>query len=249
MSRPLSDPWRPGAPPAPDPWRAAWPRVLATALGLALAAYAAAATGLDGWLAERFYDAARKGFPARDWPMLELIGHRLAKDLIVALEVGLVVLAVLAPRIRPLAPHRALLWTTALAMVAGPLVVVVLKSITAAPCPYDLARFGGHAVVPETFFVRPADAGRCFPSGHAAGGFSLFALYFAGIALGNARLRAVGLGLALAAGSAYGAVRMVQGAHFLSHNLWSAFVDWTMAALVFAPLLRARRAPPRGSRP
>lgn len=86
------------------------------------------------------------------------------------------------------------------------------------------------------------------PSGHAAGGFSLIALHLAGIASGDRRLRALGLWTAVLAGSAFGLVRMAQGAHFLSHNLWAAAIDWAAATLVFVPLLaaRARRRGPSG---
>lgn len=57
---------------------------------------------------------------------------------------------------------------------------------------------------------------------------------------------AMGLGPALVAGSLFSVVRMAQGAHFLSHNLWSAAIDWWVAALVFSPLLLGR-TPPGGA--
>ena len=104
----------------------------------------------------------------------------------------------------------------------------------------DLKRFGGYADFASSWFVSAADVGCCFPSGHAAAGFSLIALAFAGLAMGNRKLRSAGLTAALFAGSAFSVVRIAQGAHFLSHNLWSAAIDWCAAALVFAPLLNKR---------
>ena len=124
---------------------------------------------------------------------------------------------------------------------------MALMDISAFHCPWDLKSFGGFADYGSGWFVSPVQAGRCFPSGHAAGGFSLVALMFAGIAADHTRLRTIGLVAALCAGTAFSVVRIAQGAHFLSHNLWSAAIDWCAAALVFAPLLahqaRVRRAP------
>jgi membrane-associated PAP2 superfamily phosphatase len=36
---------------------------------------------------------------------------------------------------------------------------------------------------------------------------------------------------------------MVQGAHFLTHTLWSGLVCWTVIALLYVAMLRATGAP------
>lgn len=207
---------------------------------LALAATFARESGLDRAATDFFFDAARGGFPAHDWTWLELIGHRIAKSAAWAVWLALLAAAVASLRIDRLAAYRSVLWTTAIAMAAGPLIVVGLKNINAHPCPWDLKQYGGFADDATAWFVPAAQAGRCFPSGHAAGGFSFLALYFAGLAAHDRRLRHAGLAIALAAGFVFSAVRVAQGAHFVSHNLWSAAVVWCSAALVFAPLVFAR---------
>lgn len=204
---------------------------------LALAASVAHASGLDVELSRAFFDPQSGAFPARSSRALELIGHRLAKSAIAAIWLGVLAAAIAAPIVDALKPHRAVLWTTALAMGLGPAIVVLLKEINDHHCPWDLKQFGGYADYAADWFVAHVDAGHCFPAGHAAGGFSLIALLFAGTAAGSARIRALGLAGALIAGSVFGLVRIAQGAHFLSHNLWSAAIDWCAAALVFAPLL------------
>jgi membrane-associated PAP2 superfamily phosphatase len=207
---------------------------------LALAAAFARQSGIDRSVADFFFDAARGGFPAHDWTWLELIGHRIAKSAAWAVWLALLAAAAASLRVDRLAAWRSVLWTTVIAMAAGPLIVVGLKSINAHPCPRDLKQYGGFADDAAAWFVPAEQAGRCFPSGHAAGGFSLLALYFAGWAAGDRRLRHAGLAIALAAGILFSAVRLAQGAHFISHNLWSAAVVWCSAALVFAPLVFAR---------
>ncbi len=207
---------------------------------LALAAFSAHATGLDDRFSSLFFDPVTGTFPARSSLTLEIIGHRFAKSAVVALWLMLLAAALAAPLVQHLTRQRALLWTTVAAMALGPSIVVALKDINAYHCPWELKQFGGYADIASGWFVAAADAGRCFPGGHAAGGFTLIALAFAGLALGNRNLRSAGLIAALIAGGAFSVVRIAQGAHFLSHNLWSAAIDWCAAALVFAPLLKCR---------
>lgn len=215
---------------------------------LALTAMTMHLSGLDDAITESVYERGLSRFPVRDWAAIELIGHRVAKSAVFVVWFLLLAAAVAAQSVQRLARYRTLLWATALAMAVGPTVVALLKDVNAIHCPWDLKRFGGSADVASAWFVTPADAGRCFPAGHAAGGFSLAALYFAGVASGCARLRRAGLLLAIGTGLTFSAVRVIQGAHFASHNLWSAAIDWSGAALVFAlfaaAIGRARRDSP-----
>jgi hypothetical protein len=47
----------------------------------------------------------------------------------------------------------------------------------------------------------------------------------------------IGFAIALTTGIVFSLVRVVQGAHFLSHALWAASIDWLCAALVLTPSL------------
>jgi membrane-associated PAP2 superfamily phosphatase len=209
----------------------------------ALAAVASTRFGIDRAVTDLFFDPDRGTFPARDWLALELLGHRGAKSAAVALWLALAAAALASLRVAQLARYRRVLWATVTAMAAGPLIVMWLKGINAHPCPWNLKEYGGYADYADAWFVSAAEAGRCFPSGHAAGGFSLVALAFAARALHRDRLAQLALAVALAGGALASAVRIVQGAHFLAHNLWSAAVVWCTAALVFAPLMRAHGDP------
>lgn len=195
-------------------------------------------SGLDDRLAALFFDPAVQQFPARDWVALELVGHRIAKSALWIVWLLLAAAVALSHCVEHLRPYRAVLWTTTIAMALGPATVLLLKSANAIHCPWDLKRFGGAADFSSAWFVAPANVGHCFPSGHAAGGFSLAALYFAGAAIDSARLRRTALVLVLTAGVVFSAVRVMQGAHFASHNLWSAAIDWSLAACAFAVLLK-----------
>lgn len=209
---------------------------------LALLALLAAGTGLDRAVSDFFFDSSTSRFRGQDSFALELIGHQAARAFLWIVWIGVVVatFAVHHARLRP-EMHTAL-YATLLAMALGPIVVFLLKGITSHQCPWSLRSYGGFADYSSHWFVAKAEAGRCFPSGHAAGGFSLIAIYFLGRAIGSNLLQRVGLIAALALGTAFSAVRVAQGAHFLSHNLWSAAIDWLVAALVFAPLLARKRS-------
>lgn len=209
---------------------------------LVIAAFAAQAHGIDRYVTDLFFDKAIADFPARRLPLVELVGHRIAKSAVIALWLTLLGAAVAACWLPHLAQYRRLLWTTVAAMAVGPVIVVALKSLNAHHCPWDLKEYGGYADFASAWFVPAAEAGRCFPSGHAAGGFSLLALYFALRASGRHRLERVALVVALVCGIAFSAVRIAQGAHFLSHNLWSAAVVWSTAAAFFVPLMKPAAA-------
>jgi membrane-associated PAP2 superfamily phosphatase len=231
----------------PDPGRFFLLHVLLIPGGLVLVALVARYCGLDALITTAFFDPISGTFPARTSSALETLGHRFAKSAVLALWLTLLAAALAAPFLGRLACHRATLWTAAAAMALGPTVVATLKNVNAYHCPWDLKQYGGYADLVQDWFVSAADIGRCFPGGHAAGGFCLVAIAFAGLASGDRRLSLIGLVSALVAGSAFSAVRIVQGAHFLSHNLFSAAIDWCACALCFLPLFIAgnKRQSPR----
>lgn len=193
-------------------------------------------SGADDALTAAFYDGATRQFLVDHSGWLELIGHRIGRSLVQAAWLLLVAAALASPWVVPLRPYRRLMWTTAAAMALGPLIVTALKDINTHACPWSLKAFGGSADYSAHWFVPHALAGRCFPGGHAAGGFSLLALAFAGEWLGRPLLRAGGLALGLGVGLLFSLLRVAQGAHFMSHNLWSAAIDLWTAALVFSPM-------------
>lgn len=199
-------------------------------------------SGWDERLSALFFDASTQRFMAGSEGWVELIGHRVGKSAVLAVWLCLLAAALAASVMPAWAAHRAVLWTTVAAMGLGPALVTGLKDINTHACPWSLKQFGGAATYSAHWFVSRAEAGRCFPGGHAAGGFSLVALAFAGRVTGGRRLERGGFCLALVVGGLFSGVRLVQGAHFMSHNLWAAAIDWSVATLVFLPLLLARSA-------
>ena len=211
-------------------------------LALVLLAWLASYSGLDRTVTDFFYDAELARFPAHDSYWLELIGHRAAKFSIWVIAIGTLAATFATERIRQSPHEQRAIVLAALAMALGPMMVSALKYSTSHHCPWDLRAYGGFADVSRDWFVAAADAGRCFPSGHASAGFALISLYFLGHAIDRPRVARAGLIAAIVVGAGFSAVRVMQGAHFVSHNLWAAAIDWFAAALVFTPLLARSRA-------
>lgn len=192
------------------------------------------ATPLDRVLIGWYYDAHAHMFPLRDSPFMQNVMHTGLKMAMIA--VGVVVLgAFLLTFIRPQwQPHRRRLLWLFVAMVGGPLLVSVLKSTSTLYCPWDLVDYGGSAPFHALFERLPAGIapGKCFPGGHASGGFALMAVYFAWRDT-HARFARLFLLIGLAAGMLMGWAQMMRGAHFLSHNVWSAWVVWVFLAVFY----------------
>ena len=211
-------------------------------LGAALVAAAALlwleTTDVDRSITSWFFDPVSHGFPLRHDEFLEVVLHHWAKYAVTL--IGLLALAgcVLSFVIDPLRAQRRVMLFVALSLALAPAAVTALKSVSNKHCPWDLADFGG--LVPYTRLLEPArpgiERGRCFPAGHASTGFALMAFYFVGRAQGSSRAARNGLAAGLLAGSALGLGRMAQGAHFLSHTLWSGLVCW-LVILVLSRIL------------
>ena len=204
---------------------------------------------LDMALARLFADDSGQSFGWRQSAWLDVLGHQAARAL--PILVGGVALAAGGAGffLAQLRPWRQILLTLGAAMIAGPTLGNYLKTMTTQHCPATLTDFGGvvsyAADLAAPFWAAtPRDAGHCLPSGHAGGGFALLSLYFAGWAAGRPRWRWQGLATGIAAGLVFSAVRMMQGAHFASATAWSAAITWTVAALLFLPLV-CRAATPR----
>ncbi|MGC4074573.1 MAG: phosphatase PAP2 family protein [Nibricoccus sp.] len=135
-----------------------------------------------------------------------------------------------------------------LTLASGPALIGIGKAVTNIFCPSEITRYGGDVSYVRVFECyppgqRPARRGRCFPAGHASGGFALLSL--AGLAR-TRRGQLLGAGSGLALGSIMGLYQMLKGAHYLSHTIVTAVVTW----LLFLLWLRvARLFPSRSADP
>ncbi|MCU6161006.1 phosphatase PAP2 family protein [Enterobacter bugandensis] len=181
---------------------------------------------LDRWITGFWYDAATQTFPLQKDHLLDLLNHRLAKYIAIALGAGALLYGAYK--------RNARLVTAALLMGLGALVVGVLKSISHHSCPWDLVEYGGKAVSYPLFSAVPADSGpgRCFPGGHSSSGFMVMGLFFA-FWRERPRLAWSFVVLGAVLGLAMGFGQVMRGAHFFSHNLWAGWWVWFSQVAVY----------------
>jgi membrane-associated PAP2 superfamily phosphatase len=199
--------------------------------------------GLDFALARLFYDPDT-GFIGRHSFFLEDILHDRARQAVILL--GLLVVAsflfsLFSTRFRVFRifqPWRRHLGYLVLSLVLSTSIVTPLKTLTAIPCPWSLTEFGGSEQFTSLLEKRPAaeKPGRCWPGGHASAGFSLIAFFFI-LRDRHARTARIALAVALGLGTIFSLGRMLQGAHFLSHNLWTFLFDWLICLSCYRWLL------------
>ncbi len=218
-------------------------QVLCVPAALAIAALLSHYSGLDVAVENYFYDAVFNGFPWDKSVPLEIIGHRVFKFFPAVFAVAALGGIAVSYRLAGLRRWRSLLWATIAALVLGPTVVSLLKHQSDVYCPSSLKMYGGFADYTTAWWSLKPQGGRCMPSGHAGAGFAMVTLFFAGWASGRPSWRRWGLHTGIVCGVMFSLVRFMQGAHFPSHVLWSASLDWLVASLVFLPFAIAGRMP------
>lgn len=194
----------------------------------------------DVWLAKWIYAAEGGHWSLRHGLITEAVLHRLGRALSLLGWLGVSAMAVLAWRRPAWRNWRRPLLYLSLSVLASVLLVGALKRSLVTDCPWDLAEFGGTRPMLAVGESRPLEwpAEHCFPAAHASTGYAWLALYF--VAFGSLRWRRRALLGALGLGLAFGLGQQLRGAHFLSHDLWSAAICWSVA-LACTPLLGARR--------
>jgi membrane-associated PAP2 superfamily phosphatase len=156
---------------------------------------------------------------------------------------GVVILLLLASLLpTPLRPWRRPLLFLFLAVAGSALTVSILKHLVSMECPWDLTRYGGEWPFVGLFAWRPSGMPdtACFPAGHASAGYAWLALYFF-LSATLPRLRWLGLAMGLVLGLAFSITQQLRGAHFLSHDLWTLMLCWTISAALASWLLPRRR--------
>jgi len=221
-------------------------RHLLIPLLIALAASAVLMAGNgDQWLADLFYRWEGGQWALKDSWWTSHVVHRGGKNLstLAALLVMLALLrACFDTRWKPL---RMPLLYLLLAVGLSTGMVALLKSMTQMDCPWDLQRYGGLRPFIGLFQPRPVMLGHaaCFPAGHASAGYGWVALYFFALRM-RPQWRWAALAVAVATGLVFGISQQLRGAHFLSHDVWSLAVSWTVAVLLYLLMFPPAKATP-----
>lgn len=188
----------------------------------------------DLWLADRIYAWEGGRWALKHGFLIEDVIHVAGRNLSGLAWLGVLACFAIAHHRKAWSHLRKPLGYLLLATVAGSLLVAWVKSWSNMDCPWDLLRYGGGRPYVDLFSLRPVglSRGACFPAGHASAGYAWFALYFYFLAV-RPRWRWYGFGAGLALGLTFGIAQQLRGAHFLSHDVWTATICWVAAAAVF----------------
>jgi membrane-associated PAP2 superfamily phosphatase len=174
--------------------------------------------------------------PARGWIgqgtfWAETLLHEGGRHFVRAIAGGCLLIALLPVR---RTEARRIAGYVFLAVTASALLAGMLKQTTNVDCPWDLVGFGGTRPSVQLFATRPdgLPSAACFPGAHSASGFALLAFYFA-FRDSSLRLARLGLALGLLTGTAFAVAQGARGAHFLSHDLASAFLSWCTCVVLY----------------
>ncbi len=206
-----------------DLWHA-WVPLAAFGLSIALIM----SLDADRWLAERFFvDVASGHWLGEGTFWADTLLHRWGRNFARLLGVAGIVALLLSWRLPRLRVHRRMLAYFVACMAVVPMLVGGLKLATNVDCPRDLQGYGGDRPYVELFDDRPNGLPRaaCFPGAHSSSAFALFCLYFIGLAYSR-RMAMMGLSAALVLGAVFSLDQQARGAHFVSHDLWSAAIAW-----------------------
>lgn len=189
---------------------------------------------LDMWVSQHYYQSARAAFVWQHDPWVEKYLHTGLKTLMTLGGLGSVALGAHLAYVRHTLDKRRF-WVGAAAIILVPLLIVILKWATQRACPWSLDVFGGTVphvgLLSQLSGVVAPESGQCFPAGHSSGGYMWMGW---GLVLVDVSPRwgRFFIGLAWASGLTMGTVRILQGAHFLSHVLWAGWCAWALVALM-----------------
>lgn len=233
-----------------------WPLLVFVAVAVAMLAL-----GIDQKLARVLYAWEGNAWALKDSFIAETVIHTGGRLLSVLAWLCVLVLWIVTLLRAPLALLRRPLAYLLMATAVAAATVAWMKTWTNMDCPWNVIGLGGLQHYHSLFGPRIAGhQGACFPAAHASAGYCWLSLYFFFLTT-HPRLRWLGLATALGFGLLFGTTQQLRGAHFLSHDLWSAAVCWICVLAVYLGMRmdrpsRAHRAavdkaarPPSPARP
>jgi len=163
-------------------------------------------------------------------PVKSLICYKGIKVLLVVFGISCLFVTAMSGRITTLGVYRRSCFLMAASLIIVPAILSGSRNFTNVYCPRQLERYGGdkpyvkllQRYPPGTALTKP---GKCFPAGHASGGFALMMGLFV---FERKKTAYFALVAALGIGWMMGLYQMLNGAHFLSHTVASMIGAWVI---------------------
>ncbi|MCF7920597.1 MAG: phosphatase PAP2 family protein [Candidatus Cloacimonetes bacterium] len=189
-------------------------------------------SNLDNALLKYFWNAENGWFLAELPPWLQIREYSSIPALFIA--IGAIFLFILGLNVRKFEKYRKHCLYLILLMLLAPGLIVntILKENFGRPRPRDTIQFNGKYNYEKPLVYDTASPGKSFPCGHASMGFYFFAFYILNRKR-NKKFARAAFGITLFWGGLIGLTRMVQGAHYLSDVIWSAFICYLSALWLY----------------
>lgn len=192
-------------------------------------------TELDVFVQNFFYNFETKSWIIdKNEPILKFFFYDGIKILLIVFGVAILFSLIFLKRNRLIQEYKKGLIIVLLSGIFVPLIIGSLKAITNTPCPCNIVHFNGSYPENKVFEHYPKDfvqksKVKCWPAGHASGGFALMALFFLFKTAKNQKRALIG---ALIIGWSIGTYKMLLGDHFLSHTIITMILSWLIILII-----------------
>jgi membrane-associated PAP2 superfamily phosphatase len=170
----------------------------------------------------------------RDEPILKFLLYDGIKKLLIFFALSILLTLIFFRKKDLIKRYRNGLLIIVLSSIFVPLVVGSLKAVTNTPCPKNLEYYGGRYPDVKVFGSYPKDFVqkrkiKCWPAGHASGGFALMALFFL---FKKRKNKIIALVFGLFVGWSMGLYKMLIGDHFSSHTIITMLLAWLIILII-----------------
>ncbi len=192
-------------------------------------------SNVDIFVQNRFYDFATQSWLIdKQEPIMRFFLYRGLKIALVLFAVSILFSLWFFRKKSFVREYKRGLLIVLLSMMLVPATIGTLKTTTKVPCPHDIVHYGGSYPDVKVLDVYPKDFlhksnVRCWPAGHASGGFALMSLYFL---FKNPKNKKRALIVAIIIGWIMGLYKMLLGDHFLSHTIVTMLLSWLLILII-----------------
>lgn len=195
-------------------------------------------TNLDIFIQEFFYNAnTHQWLLDKNEPVLKFIFYDGIKKVLILFAVAIFSILIFFRKNRMVLEYKKGLIIILLSSIIVPLSVGGLKAVTNMPCPKNTQHFNGKypdvnlfECYSDEFKEKNPDCKiKCWPAGHASGGFALLSLFFLFKSQRNQKRAVI---IALSIGFGMGIYKMLIGDHFFSHTVITMLIAWLIILVI-----------------
>lgn len=199
---------------------------------------------IDLRVADWLYQYGGNAWSWRDAWLTHDVIHAGGRTLVAAMAIALLVAFAGAWLTTAGRKYRKGLSYLVLSTFCAALLINILKELTRLDCPWDLTRYGGQHPYTGLFEFASWSTrnGACFPAGHASAGYAWFGAYYLAMEY-RPRWQRMVFAAVLSLGLIFGIGQIIRGAHFVSHDWWTAYLCWFVATAFHRVFYRRQNLP------